>query len=257
MKDVAKLDARVALLIDNVSLVAIDLDGTMVDTCPDLATAVNAMLASLDLPPLPDQRLAEFVGNGVEMLVLRSLEESGRAVASPEVALLVNRFTQLYSNALYNRSRLYPGAVDGLNLLLEAGLPVCCVTNKATQFTVPLLKAAGLDRFLHGVYCADEPGQRKPSPSLLQQAARDFSVPVNQILMVGDSGNDVLAARAAGCRVAAVNYGYNHGRPVAEHHPDWIISSLAELGILTIDTEGDRDRAATSRQEKCLPNTRL
>lgn len=215
--------------IKRLRVVAVDLDGTLIDSQPDLAVAANVVLESLDLPALPPGRVGQFIGGGIEALVRRVLEERGQQATARQVRSALGQFQQHYRDNLFVHSRVFPGVIEGLDALRASGLSVCCITNKAAEFAQPLLAAARLDGCLDAVFCAAAPEQRKPGPWLLRYACRCFGITAQQLLMIGDSRNDIAAARAAGCRVAAVDYGYNQGRPIADDQPDWIISSLLQV----------------------------
>lgn len=218
------------MLIERIRATAFDLDGTLVHSAPDLARAANAMLNALGCAPLAESRIAALIGYGIDRLVEAALIQStGRAPRSDAREAAADKFRKLYGEHLYERSRLYPGVIEGLTALEHAGVRLCCVTNKHSAFTLPLLEAAGLSRFFAFAGCADRAAQRKPKPALLLEACARLSVAPRELLCVGDSAMDIEAARAAGCPVAAVNYGYNQGRPLAASRPDWIIGSLAEL----------------------------
>ena len=223
-------------LIERVRAAAFDLDGTLVDSAPDLADAANAMLKLLGYPLLAERRIAAMIGGGVDRLIERALAEStGSTDAAPRAAMLRiarDAFHQHYATRLYQRSRVYPGVLEALETLARSGLRLCCVTNKASVFALPLVEAAGLSRLFAFVICADDPENRKPSPALLLETCRRFEVRPEELLCVGDSAADVAAARAAGCPIAAVSYGYNGERPVALERPDWLIGSLTEIAGL-------------------------
>lgn len=221
-------------LIERVRGVALDLDGTLVDSAPDIADAANATLQLLGYPLLAERRIAGMIGGGVDRLIERALAES--TGAAPQAAALRTAgdvFRRHYAARLFRRSRVFPGVVEGLETLAKSGLRLCCVTNKASLFTLPLLEAAGLSTFFAFVLCADSPESRKPSPELLRAACRRLEIRPQELLCVGDSAADVAAARAAGCPVAAVAYGYNGERPIALERPDWIIGSLSEIPALS------------------------
>ena len=230
-------------LIERVRGAAFDLDGTLVDSAPDIADAANAMLNLLGYPLLAEHRITAMIGGGVDRLIECALAEStGGTGAAPRAAALHaagNSFRQHYAARLFQRSRVYAGVAEGLATLLKSGLRLCCVTNKHSQFALPLPEAAGLGGFFSFVLCADRAEQRKPRPELLFEACSRLQIRPPQLLCVGDSAADVAAARAAGCPVAAVSYGYNGERPVALEQPDWIISRLAEIAGLP-----DASRAA-------------
>ncbi|WP_058555343.1 phosphoglycolate phosphatase [Thiohalocapsa sp. ML1] len=216
-------------------MVLIDLDGTLVDSVPDLTRSVDAMMAALDRPPRGEAAVRDWVGNGVERLVKRAL--IGALDGEPEPADYERAypiFLALYAAHNGERSRLYPGVREGLDALAARGLKLGCVTNKAACFTEPLLAALGVaDRF--GVIISgDTLPEKKPSPLPLLHAAEHFGVAPAAALMVGDSISDVKAARAAGFPVVCVSYGYNHGQDIREAAPDAVIDALAELDGLLV-----------------------
>ena len=213
-------------LVDRIRAAAFDLDGTLVDTAPDLARAANAMLAELGCQPLEASCIVPMIGDGIERLVARVLVAAGTGQEAPVRAAAA--FRAHYARHLFERSRIYAGVRDGLLALGTRGIALCVVTNKASTFTRPLLRAAGLLDMFQLVLCADRPEQRKPSPSLLLAACTGLEVRGDELLYVGDSKIDVAAARAAGCRVARVDYGYDG---VADD-ADYSIGSIADIATL-------------------------
>ena len=209
-----------------VSAVTIDLDGTLADTIPDLAAGANAMLAELGRPDLPLERIRTFVGKGIPRLVERTLTESLGDAALMERALPI--FERHYAATNGRHSELYPGVSEGLARLREMKVPLACVTNKSGRFTLPLLEQLGLARYFEQVVAGDTLPQKKPDPAQLVHACRGFGIEPRSMLMIGDSVNDALAARAAGCPVFCVPYGYNEGRDVRELDVDAIVASLFE-----------------------------
>lgn len=216
-------------LIDCIDAVAFDLDGTLIDTAPDLGSAANMMLVMLGGRPLPEQQVPKLIGAGIDEFVKRVLLLSGvtadRALQSAAAML----FRNLYGQRLFERSRIYPGVVNTLRTLRAGGRTLCCVTNKESKFALALLEFAGLRNFFSVVLCADRVEDRKPSPSLLQRACIHVRVEPEQMLCVGDSRADIGAARAAGCRVVAVDYGYHRDLPLADLQPDAIVSNVEEI----------------------------
>lgn len=217
----------------------VDLDGTMVDTIGDFAQAVARMLAALQLPAIAPQQIEHMVGKGTENL-LRSvlahvLPQAGVAQAdvAARVAELFPQALTLYEehyiaiNGQY--SALYPGVIEGLQALQAAGVRLACVTNKPLAFTTPLLAAKGLSAYFELVYGGDSFEKKKPDPMPLLRACEALGTPPASTLMLGDSSNDAQAARAAGCPVVLVTYGYNHGQPVREVDADGFVDSLAAL----------------------------
>ena len=214
---------------------AFDLDGTLIDTLGDLAAAVNAMLSLLGGRELPEPRVGALVGNGVEQLVLNALKESlGKIPTQPahrSAALML--FRRLYRQRLFSRSQVYPGVVQGLQALVDQGISLCCITNKDSMFAEPLLRESGLSRFLAFTLCADRAEDRKPSPNMLLSACTRFGVAPAEMLYVGDSGLDIAAARAAGCPVIAVSYGYGKtpstAHPLEDTQADGLVDTLADV----------------------------
>jgi len=215
---------------------AFDLDGTLIHTMPDLAAAVNLMLGSLGERELPESRVRAFVGGGVELLVQRALAESlnGQAPHEAQSSAALTLFGRLYSQALFKRSRIYPGVDRALRSLAEAGVSLCCVTNKSSRFALPLLELAGLSGLFAFTLCADRPQDRKPGPQLLLSACSRLRISPAQLLYVGDSRVDIAAARAAGCRIVAVSYGYDTPELLENAQPDGIVDTLADLPTLRL-----------------------
>lgn len=211
-------------------MILIDLDGTLVDSVPDLTWCVDKTMAALDMPPRGETRVRLWVGNGVVRLVHRALTDEMDGEADPALfdrALSI--FKDLYAGHTCVDSCLYPGVREGLAQIKEAGYKLGCVTNKPAQFTEPLLEKVGIRDHFSIVISGDTLPQQKPHPEPLLHAARFFGVAPEQALMVGDSESDVKAARAAGFKIVCMSYGYNHGRDIRAAHPDAVIDSLVEL----------------------------
>ncbi len=213
----------------------VDLDGTMVDTVGDFEIALNRMLADLGLAAVGRDFIERTVGKGSDHLIERALAEAGadaRTRGADGMALAESAWLhyQRHYLAINGQAALvYPGVVEGLERLAAAGLRLACLTNKPGEFARPLLKAKGLDRYFEQVFGGDAFARKKPDPLPLLETCRALGSAPARTLMVGDSSNDAQAARAAGCPVVLVSYGYNHGRPVAEAAPDAVIDRLDEL----------------------------
>ena len=213
--------------------VMFDLDGTLVDSALDLTAAVDNMLQALGREPAGETRVRQWVGNGAPVLVMRALTDEmypADDAVEPELfqaafEVFLSAYTQ--SNGRY--SRLYPGVEEVLQQLQGAGVPMAVVTNKPMAFTTPLLKALKIDHYFDQVLGGDSLPVKKPDPLPLQAVMETFGCPPERALMLGDSRNDVLAARAAGCPVICVSYGYNHGEPVDACSPDRVVDSFTEL----------------------------
>ena len=205
----------------------IDLDGTLVDTLGDFVVALSATLAEFGLAPVDRGFVALTVGKGSEHLLRSALAHAGADAALYDAAMA--SYQRHYRAINGRHSTVFPGVVDGLNRLAAQGLKLACLTNKPTAFAVALLQDKGLARYFDQVFGGDAFERRKPDPlPLLKTCAALGSVPA-RTLMVGDSSNDAQAARAAGCPVVLVSYGYNHGQPVSEVDADATIDRLDEL----------------------------
>jgi phosphoglycolate phosphatase len=207
----------------------IDLDGTLADTIPDLAEAANMMLRELGRPALEPALIRTFVGKGIPRLVERVL--AGTLEGRAEDALFARAlpiFERCYAEVNGRRTVIFPGVREGLQQLQAMHLPLACVTNKAERFTLALLDQLQLASSFEQVIAGDTLPRKKPDPEPLLHACRGFGIHPGEMLMIGDSANDVEAARSAGCPVFCVDYGYNEGQDVRELDVDAIVASLIE-----------------------------
>lgn len=212
-----------------VKMVMVDLDGTLIHTAPDLADCANRMLAELGRAPAAVETVMTWIGNGVPRLVKRAL--TGEMWAEPDTALFDKAlaiYQKHYAAHVSDLSRPFPGVVEGLEKLKKAGFRLACITNKAEAFTLPLLKNLDLYKYFELVLSGDSLPKQKPDPLPLLHACKHFGITPEHGVLVGDSSNDVEAARAAGMPVLCVPYGYNHGHDIREAHPDAVVDSLAE-----------------------------
>jgi len=217
-----------------ISAIVLDLDGTLVHSAPELAEAANRMLRDMGRPALSQDQLMSYIGNGIARLVKRAL--TGDMQAEPEAALFDQAlpvFEKHYRELLLH-SKPFPHTMEGLDALKAAGFRLGCITNKAARYTGPLLQGAGLAPYFDLVLSGDTLLEKKPHPLPLLHSAGFFGVPVERLLLIGDSLNDTLAARAAGCPVFCVPYGYNHGEPVDSLDQDAVVADLsAALKLIT------------------------
>jgi phosphoglycolate phosphatase len=218
------------MMLRKPEMILIDVDGTLVDSVPDLSYCVDTMMTQLGRAPRGEARVRDWVGNGVERLVKRALigaleGEPGQADFERAYPL----FLELYAENTSKRSILYPGVREGLEQLKDAGYRLGCVTNKAAQFTEPLLQDLGVSDYFSIVISGDTLPLKKPDPAPLLHAAAFFGCEPRNSLMVGDSVSDVKAARAAGFQIVCMSYGYNHGVDIREAHPDAVIDALTEV----------------------------
>lgn len=211
-------------------LVIFDLDGTLVDSVPDLAAAVDSMLQQLGRPPAGAAKVRDWVGNGAEVLVRRALagQLDHQQVDSVEAAQALPLFMAAYASG-HGQTTLYPGVKPMLQMLHAEQVGLALVTNKPEQFIGPLLAEVGLEGFFSWIVGGDTLPQQKPDPAGLLHVMALAGVTAQQALFIGDSRNDIRAAKAAGVRSVAMRYGYNHGQPIAEENPDWVLDDLREL----------------------------
>jgi phosphoglycolate phosphatase len=211
-------------------MVLIDVDGTLVDSVPDLAYCVDAMMRELGLPERGETRVRQWVGNGVERLVQRAL--INQLDGQPDEVLFAEAlpvFEALYRDNTSKRSCLYPGVQEALDFIKTTGVRMGCVTNKASQFTLPLLKDLGVHDYFEIIICGDMLDRKKPDPKPLLHAAEQLETSPSASLMIGDSMSDVKAARAAGFQIVCMSYGYNHGEDIRDYNPDAVVDSMAEI----------------------------
>lgn len=222
--------ASVDMKLKRPQMVLIDVDGTLVDSVPDLAWCVDAMMRELGMSERGEARVRHWVGNGVERLVKRSLID--KLEGEPEQALYEKAlpiFQALYSENTSKRSCLYDGVTEALEFLKTTGVRMGCVTNKASQFTLPILRDLGVQDYFETVICGDEVARIKPDPLPLVTAAERLDTAVEDSMMLGDSMSDVKAARAAGFQIICMSYGYNHGEDIRDYNPDAVVDSMAEI----------------------------
>ncbi|WP_314325936.1 phosphoglycolate phosphatase [Comamonas aquatica] len=220
----------------------VDLDGTMVDTIGDFAEAIARMLADLQLPALDAALIEHMVGKGTEHLLRSVLAHVLAQAGHPQAALpaavarllptALARYEQHYLAINGQHSALYAGVLEGLQALRSGGLRLACVTNKPLAFTRPLLAAKGLQGLFEQVFGGDSFATKKPDPLPLLKTCEALGTTPARTLMLGDSSNDAQAARAAGCPVVLVTYGYNHGQSVEAVGADALIDSIAQLRVV-------------------------
>ncbi len=213
----------------------IDLDGTMVDTAPDFQVAINRMREEIHLAPLTLETITDFVGKGSENLMRRVLGvdfEASEVERRFELAL--QRYQHHYLQINGDHSELYAGVHEGLLAMKKGGVRLACVTNKPIAFARPLLEKKGLIDSFEVIYGGDSLAHKKPHPLPMLTVCNDFDLQPDQVVAIGDSSNDSEAARAAGCRVLTVPYGYNHGQPVQTIDTDGIVESLLDAANLIV-----------------------
>ncbi|MDD0973423.1 phosphoglycolate phosphatase [Pseudomonas fontis] len=234
-------------------LVMFDLDGTLIDSVPDLAAAVDHMLLEMGRQPVGLGAVREWVGNGAPVLVRRALagqlDHSG--VDDDEAARGLEVFMEAYAEG-HELTVVYPGVSETLKWLHKQGVEMALITNKPERFVAPLLDQMKIGRYFRWIIGGDTLPQKKPDPAALLFVMQMANVPADQALFIGDSRSDVLAAKAAGVQCVALSYGYNHGRPISEESPALVIDDLrallpgcldeaTELTLADVQSPPDRD----------------
>jgi phosphoglycolate phosphatase len=211
----------------------IDLDGTMLDTLPDFQVAINGMRAGFGLAPITQEQIGLMVGKGSEHLIRSVLALDWDATTiDARIDEAMDAYQRHYLDINGQHSSLFPDVIAGLDAMKAQGLRLACVTNKPISFTTPLLAQKGLDRFFEVVYGGDSLPRKKPDPLPLTTVCQDFGMAPSQVVAIGDSSNDAQAARAAGCPVLTVPYGYNHGEAIQKIDSDGIVDTLLDAATL-------------------------
>lgn len=213
-----------------IKAVAFDLDGTLVDSIHGLADATDSALSELGYPQAGKENVTVWIGNGVDILLERAL--TWATGNTPDAALHAKcrqLFDKYYADAVKTGSPLFANVKPTLQALADAGMDLAIVTNKPTPFIAPLLAELGIDNFFSVVLGGDDVKNKKPHPSPLYLTLGEFGLRREEMLFVGDSRNDILAAKAAECPSVGLTYGYNYGIPIADSHPDCVLSDFAGL----------------------------
>ncbi len=221
--------------LSRVRLLLFDLDGTLLDSVPQLHLAVDAALRDVGLPGVSQAEVQTWIGNGADVLIQRAMLRRHEVSPPPDEALFRQvraRFEHHYQAGLTSGFALYPGVHSTLCRLKQAGYLLAVVTNKPSQFVPALLAEAGLDSLFSLLVGGGCLPVKKPDPAPLLHVCQQLGIPPSASLMVGDSSNDVQAARAAGIPVVGLTYGYNHGEPIAASEPDWIMDDFRDLALL-------------------------
>lgn len=217
-------------LFTEVRALAFDLDGTLVDSAPGLARAVDNTLMALNLPAAGAERVACWIGNGADVLIERALSWAlGEAAQDEQVRAGRELFDRYYADSVESGSLLYPGVKATLAALAERNLPMAIVTNKPTPFVAPLLHSLGIADYFTLIIGGDDVAAKKPHPAPLFMVLGKFGLLPGELLFVGDSRNDIMAAQAAGCPCVGMTYGYNYGEPVAASQPDLTLENFNDL----------------------------
>ena len=233
--------------LQNIRGVAFDLDGTLVDSAPGLTAAVDNALYALELPMAGEERVVTWIGNGADVLIQRALTWARQeraalraAQGKPSVdhddipqaeqqAILRKLFDRYYGEVAEEGSFLFPAVADTLGALHAKGLPLALVTNKPTPFVAPILVSLDIAKYFTVIIGGDDVKNKKPHPEPLLLVAEKLGLAPAELLFVGDSRNDIQAAKAAGCSSIGLTYGYNYGEPISLSEPDYIFDQFNEL----------------------------
>jgi phosphoglycolate phosphatase len=220
------------LKFTNKEVIQFDLDGTLIDSAPDLACAVNHMLTNLARPTFSEDTIRSWVGNGAGVLVKRGL--SGKAEIDTDIdehlfKQSLQKFLSFYKDNLCVHTQLYPGVRASLKILKAQGYRLALVTNKPVEFIAPILEGLQLNGLFEIMLGGDCLPKRKPDALPLLHVCRKLNVTAEQCVMVGDSKNDILAAKAANMESIGLTYGYNYGEDIGLHHPEMVLSHFADI----------------------------
>ena len=220
--------------LNNVKVILFDLDGTLIDSVPQLYLAVQAALNANQLPAVSLEQVREWIGNGADVLLKRAMCRQYHFHGVDEVLFLQVKadFDRHYHAGIDKDYSLYPFVSETLSALAQAGYAMAVVTNKPDEFVQPLLQSAGIAQFFSHTLGGGRLPVKKPDPMPLHYLCEQFNVKPTETLMVGDSKNDIQAARAAGIPVVGLSYGYNHGEPIETCQPDWVLHRFDELASL-------------------------
>lgn len=209
--------------------VAFDLDGTLVDSAPGLASAIDMALVHQSLPAASQGRVSTWIGNGADVLVERALRWAGREPDTQAVAHTRELFDHYYAKTVEQGSQLFPQVKATLEQLAVSGLSMGLITNKPTPFVAPLLASLGIADYFSVIIGGDDVVVKKPHPAPLYLLLAKLGLHAREMLFVGDSRNDIMAAQAAGCPSIGLTYGYNYGKAIATSHPDCVMDHFADL----------------------------
>ncbi|MWP98958.1 phosphoglycolate phosphatase [Glaesserella parasuis] len=212
-------------------LIGFDLDGTLVNSLPDLALSLNSAFAEVCLPQASEELVLTWIGNGADVLFAKGMEWTGKAdeFSQDELAQIKRRFGYFYGENVCNISKLYPNVKDTLEALKAQGYILAVVTNKPTKHILPVLQAFKIDHLFSEALGGQSLPQIKPHPAPLYYLCGKFGLYPHEMLFVGDSKNDILAAKAAGCKSVGLTYGYNYNIPISESEPDYVCEDFAEI----------------------------
>lgn len=212
-----------------IKAIGFDLDGTLVNSAPGLAAAVDGALTELGLPSAGETRVSHWIGNGANILMQRALKWADQAADEAQVAQARALFDRYYEKTVSAGSQLYPQVKETLASLAEHGIKMALVTNKPTPFVQPLLQSLGIESYFNTIVGGDDVLEKKPHPAPIYLILARLNLRAEELLFVGDSRNDIQAAQAAGCPTVGLTYGYNYGESIALSHPDQLLDAVVDI----------------------------
>lgn len=222
-----------SIKFSNIKAIAFDLDGTLIDSVPDLAVATQNVLQDLNLGTCTEAQVRSWVGNGAKKLIERAISQDGKHIVEPsQLADAMPLFMKHYKESLHHNSRLYSGVKQSVIALYNEGYRLAIVTNKPFQFAEPLIAAFGLADYFELVLGGDSLAKMKPDPLPLQHILDQWQLTAEKLLMVGDSKNDILAAKSAEVASIGLTYGYNYGEDINFYGPDAVCEQFNEIPAL-------------------------
>jgi len=213
--------------IMDIQAIAFDLDGTLVDSLPGLSLAIQRMLTDLSLPIVSDEQVKNWIGNGVDVMIKRTFNHVKAPDSLFEQAKLL--FNRHYDQIIDEGTKVFPNVISTLDVLQQNNYPMALVTNKPTQFLPALLKTLKLDSYFSQVLGGGDVVKLKPHPTPLYQVMATFGLYHDQLLFIGDSKNDISAAKNAQCLTVGLTYGYNYGESIALSEPDYIFDDFEQI----------------------------
>lgn len=215
--------------IKDKKLLIFDLDGTLINSIPDLALAINKMLDSLELEPIPFETIKNFIGNGAKTLVSRSLSFTNQNNSEELFEFAFPKFMDFYKNNPCEKTLLYPGVNDTLQYLKDEDYKMVICTNKPVDFVEPILEKLEIKKYFDSWIGENSLDEKKPSAVPLNHLADQANIPIENCLMIGDSKNDILAANNAKMESVGITYGYNYNEDITKYNPTVVLNDFTHL----------------------------
>lgn len=210
-------------------IIGFDLDGTLVNTLPDLTLVVNSMFLEAGLPTTTQEKVLTWIGKGADIFFQNAIAWTGKVFSAEELVTLRASFDKYYATYICEESVLYPNVKTTLETLKAKGFTLVVITNKPTKLVEPVLSALGIFEFFSDYLGGQSLPKIKPHPDPMWHICDKFGIQPQELLFVGDSENDVIASKAAGCDVVGLTYGYNYNVPIEQSQPTFVTSDFADV----------------------------